>query len=57
MVRIDPHIHFDWGEGSFAAGEPVDDFSVRWTGYFIPKISGDYQFFTSGRRWRSTLHW
>ncbi len=48
MVRVDPHVHFDWGEGSFApGGEPVDHFSVRWTGYFIPRTSGDYQFFTS----------
>jgi len=47
LVRVDSHVHFDWGEGSFAAGQPVDHFSVRWTGYFTPKQSGDYQFFTS----------
>jgi beta-glucosidase len=47
MVRTDQHVHFDWGEGSFAAGHPVDHFSVRWTGYFTPKKSGDYKFFTS----------
>ncbi|HXW90110.1 MAG TPA: glycoside hydrolase family 3 C-terminal domain-containing protein [Terriglobales bacterium] len=47
MVRIDPRVHFDWGEGSFAPGEPVDHFSIRWTGYFIPRQSGAYQFFTS----------
>jgi len=47
LVRTDRHVHFDWGEGSFAAGQPVDHFSIRWTGYFIPKTSGDYQFFTS----------
>jgi beta-glucosidase len=47
QVRVDPHVHFDWGEGSFAPGHPVDHFSVRWTGYFIPKQSGDYEFFTS----------
>ena len=47
MERTDKHIHFDWGEGSFAAGEPVDHFSIRWTGYFVPKETGDYEFFTS----------
>lgn len=47
LVRTDKHVHFDWGEGSFATGEPVDHFSIRWTGYFIPKESGDYKFFTS----------
>jgi beta-glucosidase len=47
LVRTDQHVHFDWGEGSFQAGQPVDHFSARWTGYFIPKQSGDYEFFTS----------
>jgi beta-glucosidase len=47
LARTDKHVHFDWGEGSFAASEPIDHFSVRWTGYFVPKESGDYQFFTS----------
>lgn len=47
LVRTDKHVHFDWGEGSFAPDEPVDHFSVRWTGYFVPEKSGDYKFFTS----------
>jgi beta-glucosidase len=47
LVRTDRHVHFDWGEGSFAPGQPVDHFAIRWTGYFIPKEPGDYQFFTS----------
>ena len=47
LVRTDKHIHFDWGEGSFAAGEPVDHFSIRWTGYFVPRETADYKFYTS----------
>jgi beta-glucosidase len=47
LLRTDKHVHFDWGEGSFAAGEPVDHFSIRWSGYFAPKETGDYKFFTS----------
>jgi len=47
LVRTDKHVHFDWGEGSFAEGEPVDHFAIRWTGYFVPKESGDYKFYTS----------
>jgi beta-glucosidase len=47
MVRTDKHVHFDWGEGSFAPGHPVDHFSIRWTGYFVPKESGDYQFYSN----------
>ena len=47
LERTDKHVHFDWGEGSFAPNQPVDHFSVRWTGYFVPQKSGDYKFFTS----------
>jgi beta-glucosidase len=47
LVRTDKHVHFDWGEGSFAPDQPIDHFSVRWTGYFVPEKSGDYKFFTS----------
>ena len=47
MVRVDKRVHFDWGEGSFVEGQPVDHFSVRWTGYFVPKATADYEFFTS----------
>ncbi len=47
LVRTDKHVHFDWGEGSFAPGEPVDHFAIRWTGYFVPKETGDYKFYTS----------
>jgi beta-glucosidase len=47
LVRTDRHVHFDWGEGSFAPDQPVDHFSIRWTGYFVPQKSGDYKFFTS----------
>jgi beta-glucosidase len=47
LVRTDQHVHFDWGEGSFAPDQPVDHFSIRWTGYFVPKTAGDYKFFSS----------
>jgi len=47
LVRTDKHVRFDWGEGSFAPDQPVDHFSIRWTGYFVPQKSGDYKFFTS----------
>src|SRR6202140_1797770 len=47
LTRTDKHVEFDWGEGSFAPNQPVDHFSIRWTGYFVPSKSGDYKFFTS----------
>jgi single-stranded DNA-binding protein len=31
LVRNDPAIDFDWGQGAPAPGLPVDEFSVRWT--------------------------
>lgn len=48
LVRTDQHIVFDWGEGSYISGGPVDDFSARWTGYFTPASSGTYEFAASG---------
>jgi beta-glucosidase len=47
LVRTDKTVDFQWGEGSFADGQPVDHFSARWTGYFTPKAEDDYRFYTS----------
>ncbi len=47
LTRTDRLVDFDWGEGSFADGHPVDHFSARWTGYYVPKLSGDYTFYVS----------
>jgi len=48
LVRNDAHVGFKWQEGSFADGQPIDHFSVRWTGYFTPKRTSDYKFYVSG---------
>lgn len=47
MVRTDARINFKWGDDSYAVRHPVDHFSVRWSGYFIPGKTGDYKFFSS----------
>ena len=47
LVRVDPRVDFQWGDASYAATGPTDHFSVRWTGNFIPKKSGDYSFYTN----------
>ncbi|EUJ10021.1 cytochrome c peroxidase [Methylophilaceae bacterium 11] len=39
-------INFDWGNGSPGAGVPVDNFSVRWTGFIEATVTGSYQFQT-----------
>lgn len=46
VVRIDPFVNFNWSTGSPATGIPADNFSVRWTGYVVPKYSQKYTFYT-----------
>ncbi|MBN1177624.1 MAG: hypothetical protein JXD18_00300 [Anaerolineae bacterium] len=46
VVRNDPAIDFDWGNGSPASGLPVDNFSVRWT-YTLGFTAGAYRFYAS----------
>jgi hypothetical protein len=43
LVRNDPEIDFDWGDGSAADGLPEDDFSARWTRR-VSFESGTYRF-------------
>lgn len=47
LVRVDPRVNFLWGDAGYAANAPADHFSVRWTGNFTPKKSGDYSFYTN----------
>jgi beta-glucosidase len=47
LVRTDERVDFHWGEGSYADNGPVDHFSVRWTGYFVPSADDDYKFYVS----------
>jgi len=47
LKRVDAHVNFDWGGGPYASGHPGDNFSARWTGYYIPHATGDYTFYTS----------
>jgi beta-glucosidase len=47
LVRTDERVDFRWGEGSYADNGPVDHFSVRWAGYFVPKMDDDYKFYVS----------
>lgn len=44
MTRIDASPNFFWDTGSPAPAVPVDNFAVRWTGYFTPPTPGDWQF-------------
>ena len=44
VTRVDPNIDFDWKGGSPAPGVPEGEFSVRWSGEFVPPSTGDYRF-------------
>gem|GEM_PF-2053071 len=44
LVRIDPQVNFDWGNGSADASLPRDNFSVRWQGDFQFDQDGSYNF-------------
>ncbi len=43
FVRTDKNIDFYWETGSPAAGLDSDNFSVRWTGYLVPPVTGTYK--------------
>ncbi|MFI5251502.1 MAG: glycoside hydrolase family 3 N-terminal domain-containing protein [Bacteroidota bacterium] len=43
LVRLDPTINFDWGNGSPDAKVHSDSFSIRWTGKLVPAQSGRYR--------------
>jgi beta-glucosidase len=47
LVRTDQHVDFKWGDGSYIDGGANDHFSVRWSGYFVPEVSGEYKFYVS----------
>lgn len=48
LKRVDKHVNFNFGENGYAPGSPNTNFSVRWTGYYVPEKSGAYQFFVLG---------
>src|SRR5215469_13435367 len=48
LVGTDEHINFNWGRSGYKPGGPARDYSVRWTGYYIPAASGDYTFNVAG---------
>jgi RHS repeat-associated protein len=47
MVRTDPTVNFNWGNGSPGPGVGTDNFMVRWTGYLRVDRTGTYSFFTA----------
>jgi outer membrane protein OmpA-like peptidoglycan-associated protein len=44
LTRRDATIDFNWGQQPPAPGLPAEQFSVRWTGWLVPPVSGNYVF-------------
>ena len=42
FVRVDENVNFYWESGSPAPELDDDNFSVRWTGYIVPPVSGTF---------------
>ncbi len=47
VQRIDSTINFNWTTNAPRPGVSADNFSVRWTGFVQPKVSGNYTFYTT----------
>ncbi len=43
FTRVDKNVDFYWESGSPAPGLDDDNFSVRWTGYLAPPVTGTYK--------------
>lgn len=46
FARTDNTVNFDWASGSPDAQLPVDNYSVRWSGYVYPPSTGVTTFYT-----------
>jgi beta-glucosidase len=42
FIRVDKNIDFYWESHAPSPVLPDDDFSIRWTGYLVPPVSGTY---------------
>lgn len=47
---VDPQIDFTWWTDAPREGLSYDDFSVRWTGFLVPPITGEYSIGGEGYR-------
>ena len=47
VKRVDATLNKDWSTGSPVAGIGVDHFSVRWTGFVVPRFTERYRFTTT----------
>jgi large repetitive protein len=43
VLTRDEAVNFSWGTASPGTGVTADNFSVRWTGFLVPSVSGTYR--------------
>jgi beta-glucosidase len=43
LTRVDRNINFNWDKFAPVPGLERNNYSVRWTGFFVPPAPGDYQ--------------
>jgi len=59
FTRTDPTIDFDFGSGGPGNGFGADTFSIRWTGFIVPRYTQSYTFHTTSddgvRLWVNNL--
>jgi beta-glucosidase len=48
LVRTDTHVNFGFGSSAWTAADPTKNYSIRWTGYFEPEATGEYNVFATG---------
>jgi beta-glucosidase len=48
QTRTDAHIDFGSGSPAWTAADPTKNYSIRWTGYFKPETTGDYNVYATG---------
>lgn len=48
LTRTDEHVNFTWRHAGYQPGNATRDYSVRWTGYYIPSETGQAIFYVGG---------
>ena len=48
QTSIDSHFSHAWKESSYRKGGPINDYSIRWTGYFAFPQQGNFTFHVEG---------
>lgn len=49
QVRTDAHISYADGPRGWGANDPAKSYSIRWTGYYTPRTTGQYNLYVKGR--------